>query len=150
DINELNSERLKEKILYIDSTPFLFTGTIQENICMNNKISSQKLNSIIETCNLQDIIQNCQKGIYHVVSENASNLSTGQKQRISLARALVKQPDFLIIDEALSNLDEFNFNKILKNLIKQNFGLIIISHNEFSDTIYDKKFEIINHKLILK
>lgn len=88
-------------------------------------------------------------GLKGVVKQNGSNLSGGQKQKLMLARALIKKPAVLILDEATANIDTFSEYRIFKNLEKlyNNATIIVISHKldqieEFIDRRID--FEKLN------
>lgn len=89
-------------------------------------------------------------GLEDEVSENATNLSTGQKQRISLVRASLQSPSVLILDEALSNIDEDNFRQITRNLGELNCSIIYITHSPDWIEKYDSMYEIQGSKIQLK
>lgn len=77
---------------------------------------------------------------------NSSNMSTGQRQRIALVRAILLEPEVLILDEALSNIDGNSRNKIISNLEKYNFMKIFITHESLSipnSSVYRIKNNII-------
>ena len=94
----------------------MFDSTILENIIDNKIFSKSRLNKIIETCALKDILDNCQNGIKTHVGEFGKEFSGGQVQRILLARALYSGTSLLVIDEGTSALDENNENQIIQSL----------------------------------
>ncbi|PDY44654.1 peptidase domain-containing ABC transporter [Bacillus pseudomycoides] len=140
DINNFNEEELRKKIIYLNENPFLFKNTIEENLCMG-KIFDKK--SIIKACQvaeIYDLINSLPKGFEFHLNENASNLSTGQKQRLSLARAILHHPNVLILDESLSNVDSKTFKQIYSNLSKLECTIVFITHNPEIINDYDRKF----------
>ena len=119
DINISNFclKKLREKIGYISQNIFLFNSTIKENILLGNEsVTDDELMEILGECKLDTKITNLEKGIYEKVSEKGLNFSGGQKQKIALARALVKKPDVIIIDEGTSNIDLESEKEILEIL----------------------------------
>ena len=129
-------------------------NTIKENIVFGREnISEKNIIGIIKLVGLDELINSLPEGIDTNVGNLGSSFSGGQKQRIAIARALVLNPNVIILDEATNALDadtEKNFLEII-NKIKKNRIIIFIAHSEliknFCDTkmiIKDKKIEIIN------
>ncbi len=76
-----------------------------------------------------DFINKFDDKLEHKINSDKTNLSTGEKQRIALARTIILEPEIIIFDEALSNIDETNKKIILKNLQKYDVMKIYITHN---------------------
>lgn len=116
------------KIAFLNNSPNLFMLTLIENILLNREINEKELKYIINLCLLNEL-DLFGKGGKRVVGENGFEPSTGEKQRIVLARALVSFPEVLILDESLSSLDNKSFSKIEENLLQEYSGLFIhVSH----------------------
>lgn len=117
--------------MYVSGEGLLFDDTIKNNIMMDNDDISD--NEIIEVCKklqIDDFIQSLPFSYNSYVDENGSIFSTGQRQRINIARALIHRPDILILDEATSNLDlvsEIRINELL-NQLHGKTTCIIIAH----------------------
>lgn len=126
---ELSS--LRERIGYVSQSPFLIEGTIRENICYGYPQANQEeMDHASQVSGIYDFIQGLPEKYEAHLGERGVNLSEGQKQRLSIARALIKNPDILVLDEPTSSLDrnveEMIFNK-LPGLLRGR-TLFIIAH----------------------
>lgn len=151
EIRHYRINKLRDELVYLQSNPYIFNGTIKENILLDkvNNFDMNKLYEIINQVGLKDDINNMKKGINTLIKTHTTNLSTGQCQKISLARVLVKNPSIVILDEPTSSLD-IETEKEITLTIKQVFTgktLIIISHREEILKICDKVYTIKNLKL---
>lgn len=129
NINDINLEVLRDKIAYISQEPFLFNATIMENLKFGKEHVSYE--NIIEGCKkaqIHDFINSLPLRYDTLIEENGSNFSGGQKQRLSIARAIIKNPDILIMDEATSNLDSITEKAIsdtMEEFMKDKTSIII-------------------------
>ncbi len=129
-----NLNNNKINIGYIGQKPHLINDTLKKNITFGketSKYDETKIKKIIKMMNLSDLATNTKNILDFVIKENSSNISLGQAQRISIARALYFNPDVLILDEPTSSLDRNNEEIILNILkkIKNKKTIIIVSHN---------------------
>jgi ATP-binding cassette subfamily B protein len=131
NLKDMNIEALREKIAYISQDIFLFSGTIYENLTlgMENPNMEEVVRVASMTC-AHDFISQMPLRYETYLEENGANLSGGQKQRLAITRALLKNPDILIMDEATSNLDSITEKAISRMIDEQTSGLttIIIAH----------------------
>jgi ATP-binding cassette, subfamily B, bacterial PglK len=142
----------QSKIAYVTQKVYLTDGSIIENIilgkskdCYNYKIFKE----VIDICGLADFINNLQDKEESLIGERGTKLSGGQQQKLGIARALYKQPDILILDEATNALDEESEKEILKlitNLNKKT-TIILVSHKESVLHISKKIYEIENNQI---
>ncbi|MCK5056779.1 MAG: ABC transporter ATP-binding protein [Candidatus Aminicenantes bacterium] len=136
DIKEIDLKELRDRIGFISQDTFLFNKTIRENIVFgNNGISGEKVMRILEECKMKDKISSLDKGLDHLVCEKGNNFSGGEKQRISLARTLIKNPDVIILDEATANLDKKTEAEIEKIVFQKSKDKIIIKISHHQDDI---------------
>lgn len=144
NIQKLNLENWREKIALITQDNSLFTGTIYDNLISGLKkipTNNEIMNSLKKAHIYEEIMQK-KEGLKFFVGEKGSNLSEGQKQRVQIARAFLKNSEIFIFDEATSNLDSKSEKVIMDNLNKnkEKIILIIIAHRlstiQDSDYIY--------------
>ena len=129
DYTTLTLDSIQSKIGIVLQTPHLFSGTIEENIRYGNLAASQ--DEIIEASRLagaNDFIATLENGYQEEVGEGGNLLSVGQKQLISLARAVLRKPDIFIMDEATSSVDTITESLIqqgMENLMADRTSIII-------------------------
>lgn len=127
----VNPRLWRSKIGVVMQDGHLFSDSIAKNIALGEEIiDKRKLQQSISIANLQSYIEYLPLGYNTVIGPEGQGLSQGQKQRILIARAVYKEPDFLFFDEATSALDTFNEMLILENLKAafKNKTIIIVSH----------------------
>ena len=122
---------LRNSIAYISQNPFFFADTIRNNLTNGNEeISDEQIEAVCKMCLANQFIETLPLGYDTVLSENGENLSNGQRQKIALARALLANPQILILDEATCNLDSVSEKKI-NEMLSYNFSnmsCIFITH----------------------
>ncbi len=110
----------------------LFAGNVIENIAVGEfQANMERILSICKNIGILDFIETLPNGFNTYLGENGASLSGGQKQRIAIARALYKQPEILVLDEATSSLDSTSENYIqrtIQNLREQQKTIIVIAH----------------------
>jgi len=129
----------------------LLRGTLLRNIRYRNpRVSDTELQRVVEFCQLQDLVGRLPKGIMTRLSEGGRGLSSGERQRIVLARALLDQPSILLLDEADTNLDTAA-GVILEQLLEQYRGTILmVSHEQKYVLKADQVWYLQHGKLIEK
>lgn len=146
-LDKIPLKQFREAIAYIGPEAFLKEGTVYENLCygLNKKPTEEELIAAVKQADCLDFIYASNHKWETMISENGLGLSAGQKQRLGFARAYLRQPKILILDEATSNLDMETEARIIDNLkpIKNKMIILAASHR-------DRILEIADQKIYLK
>ncbi|MBM7689565.1 ATP-binding protein [Enterococcus ureilyticus] len=130
NVRDWSLDKLRKKIAIAPQTAILFTGTIRENLQWGKeKASDDECWQALETAQCKEFVENLSDGLDTQVYEGGKNFSGGQKQRLTIARALIHKPAVLILDDSLSALDyqtDLNLRTALKQDLKET-TLILIS-----------------------
>jgi ATP-binding cassette, subfamily B, multidrug efflux pump len=122
---------LRKNIGFVPQETFLFSDRIRENIALGvESATDQEIQSAADAANIAADIESFPEGYDTMVGERGITLSGGQKQRAAIARALIRNPKILILDDALSSVDTHTEDKILNHLrdVMQGRTTIFISH----------------------
>jgi ATP-binding cassette, subfamily B, multidrug efflux pump len=131
DVRDLSPEDLRRNIGFVPQETFLFSATIAENIAFGvNAATGEEIQRAAEIAGLAPDIAAFPEGYKTMVGERGLTLSGGQKQRTAIARAVLRNPRILILDDALSSVDTVTEERILSSLsgVMQNRTTILISH----------------------
>lgn len=130
NVRDWSIDKLRNKIAITPQTAILFTGTIRENLQWGKEnATDDECWQALETAQCKEFVEDLSDGLDTQVYEGGKNFSGGQKQRLTIARALIHRPDILILDDSLSALDyqtDLNLRTALKRDLKET-TLIIIS-----------------------
>lgn len=144
-LKDLDLKKLRKRIGFISQSTFLFNKTIRENIAFTGSgYSDEDVLNILEKCEIKEKVLSLENGLEHVLSEKGDDFSGGEKQRLSLARALIKQPGLIIMDEATSNIDKETKEKIEDIIYRDSNDKIIIeiSHRDGSQKRFNKFLDL--------
>jgi ABC-type multidrug transport system fused ATPase/permease subunit len=131
DASEYSLDSLRQRIGYVSQSTLLMAGTIGENLRYGNQnASSEEIEKAVRTAEIYDFIMGLPQKYDSIVGEKGVNFSEGQKQRLSIARALIKDPDILIMDEPTAALDSLTESLIFETLPTKIRGktLFMIAH----------------------
>ena len=130
NIKDLSLGSIRDSILYVSQNEELFTGSIKDNILMGRDVPDNLFQDVANICELESIVSKKSMRYDSLVEVSAKNISGGEKQRIILARGLLKNANIIILDEALSEVDKDLESKIIKNIKKyfHDKTIIYISH----------------------
>ena len=130
NINDLTTSSVRKKIAYVSQNDFWFQDTIFNNLTIGNPAATAKeVEKILDIVKMREYIESKQYGLNTILEEGATNLSSGEKQRFSIAKALIANPDVLVLDESTSNLDASTEEFIVNSLAHEKDKIkIVIAH----------------------
>lgn len=141
-LQEIDMYSLRRRNMGIfEQNPVLFEDTISYNMQLNqDELNAENIIQAIDILGLRDFLNNLPQGLDTFLYENASNISGGEKQKIALLRAIIKNPDVLLLDEPTSALDTITTKRLIEYLIsiKEEKIIIVVSHNDEVSQIADK------------
>ncbi len=146
DIRSLEPEERTKKVGFILQEPFLFTGTVKENILYGNEpykdYTDEQLENVLKEANLEELLAIFDQGLETKVLSSGDSISLGQKQLIAFMRAVLRNPEILILDEATANIDTIT-EQLLSNILEKlpaTTTRVIIAHRlntiQNADEIY--------------
>jgi len=135
DIKDLKQKELRERIGFVSQKAFLFSGTIEDNLRHgHDKASLEEINHALTIAQAKDFVGD---DLDYKVSQSGKNFSGGQRQRLSIARMLVKKPDIYVFDDSFSALD-FKTDSLLRSALKEEtVNSIVITVAQRITTIMD-------------
>ena len=118
DVKEYDLKTLRDSVAVVLQKNFLFSGTVRSNMQWGNKdATDEEIIKAIEIAQIPDILNHYAEGLDHVVEQGGANFSGGQKQRLCIARAILKQPKILILDDSTSAVDT-KTDKLIRRALK--------------------------------
>ncbi len=150
DIDKIDSSSLKDNVSLVLQSTYLFNESILENLKVAKENAS--FNEIVNStrkANIHTFIQGLKNGYKSEIKTMGDNLSSGEKQRLGLARAFLKNTPLILLDEPTSNVDSINEGIILKSILeaKKDHAIILVSHRESTMAIADRIYRFENKTL---
>lgn len=141
DINDYNLWSIREGITYVSQNEFLLTDTIYNNINMKGTRDAEYIFDVCKMIGVDKIVKFKDGGYNMILEENGSNISGGERERILLARAFVRDSDVYILDESFSEIDSLGEREILGKIFSKykDKTIIVISHRMDNNDLYDRK-----------
>lgn len=138
DLKQLNMNWWRGKIAYIEQDPFIFKGTVYENVRLGDLNASRKeVEEILKCTGLSELAEK-------QAEQFGENFSSGEIQRISIARALLKKSDILFVDEPFNNLDSLGKKLIEELFSSKSRTIVFVSHDEpllkYADKVYNMDY----------
>lgn len=152
DLNHFSNESIRKMIGIVPQKIELFSGTLLENLILDDEDPSMtKLMRLFQQLNLVDFLKKLPDGFYTKVSENGTNFSAGEKQRLAIARTLYYNPEVIIFDEPTSSLDSKSETIVMNTILKlKEIGktVIIITHKYHKLEFMDKIIVLRNGEIV--
>jgi ATP-binding cassette, subfamily B, bacterial len=152
DIREIKLESLRGQIAVVPQSPVIFSDTVFENVALGAEDASEAtVRQACDLANATEFIERLKKGFETKLGQRGTTLSGGQVQRIAIARALIRRPKVLLLDEPNSSLDSKSEASIISSLmrLKEHMTIIIVSHDTHTlSGIADRIFVIDDGKIV--
>src|SRR6266516_1191199 len=153
-INDIDLEGLRERIGLVTQDTQLFSGSIRENLLfVNPSASDQDCMTVLNKAACQSLLRRADKGLDTVIGEGGVKVSGGEKQRLSIARALLRRPNLLVFDEATSSLDSLTEEEISETIrevsVRKDLITILIAHR-LSTVIHADKIFVLERGQIVE
>jgi ATP-binding cassette subfamily B protein len=151
--NDIDLDQLREKIGFVTQDTQLFSGTIRENLLfVRPNATDEECLQVLERAACQNLLARADNGLNTVIGEGGVKVSGGEKQRLSIARALLRQPDILVFDEATSSLDSITEEEITETIrdvsVIKDHITILIAHRLSTIMHADKIYVLEKGKII--
>ena len=154
DSREINLDELRERIGFVTQDTQLFSGSIKENLLfVNPNATDAEIYSALEKAACQSLLARADKGIDTVIGEGGVKVSGGEKQRLSIARALLRKPQLLVFDEATSALDsitEHEITETIKQINRDNSCITILIAHRLSTIMHANRIYVLEQGNIIE
>ncbi len=148
NIKDVSQKELRSRIGYIPQKAVLFSGDIESNLRFaDENASMDNINTAIEVSQSKEFIDSKKEGLKYNIAQGGTNVSGGQKQRLSIARAITKQPDIYIFDDSFSALDyktDVALRQALNKLVEQSHAMVFIVAQRISTIMHADKIIVLD------
>lgn len=128
-LDEIPRGALAASVSFVDQDVFLFEGTVRDNVALwDPSITDEAVADALKDAHLYDVVARRPGGVHGRVEQDGRNFSGGQRQRLEIARALVRRPSVLVLDEVTSALDAETEQLIIDNLRRRGCACVVIAH----------------------
>ena len=140
NLKNVKIDSIRNNICYVSQNEYVFTDSIKNNIVMNKTIKKQDLEKVLKVTMVDKILKKRNINLDYLLEENGHNLSAGERQKILLARTLLRNTDYIVLDETMNEIDIDSERKILER-IKTEYKktLILISHRNSNTDLFNKR-----------
>lgn len=144
NLKNISRQSIQDSFTYVSQNNYITNDTIKNNIIYDRDIDDNNYKRIIDICNLNALIESKYLKDNFMIEDNGFNISGGERQKIILARSLLKDSNYIILDEALSEVDVIEEKQILNKIFDycKNKTLIYISHKKEIISMFKEKYEI--------
>ncbi|MEP3839073.1 MAG: ABC transporter transmembrane domain-containing protein [Algibacter sp.] len=150
DVKLFDKNTIRDNVLLVSNEDILFNESLLYNITFGKNIDVNKVVEMAKKIDFYDFVISNSEGLDYKISENGKNLSTGQRKKILLLRALLSNASIIMLDEVLSGIDTTSRMVIENTLMNSKKAFLIISHEAVSHMEFDKTYVLDNGKLMLQ
>ena len=145
--NDVNLDKLREQIGFVTQDTQLFSGTIRENLLfVNPKATDSECYDVLQKSACQQLLARADKGLDTIIGEGGVKVSGGEKQRLSIARALLRKPRLIVFDEATSSLDSLTEEEItdtIRTLSENKEHITILIAHRLSTVMHADRISVL-------
>lgn len=143
ELKQLHLKSWRQHTAWLTQNPIIYQGTLFDNVTLGRSIPVDQVKMALKKAYAEELMTRLPSGLNTVLSEYGNSLSVGQAQRIALARALVKLPKWLFLDEPTASVDEVSAHYILQSIneLPQSVGMVSVTHR--LDKIHDFDWVIV-------
>ena len=144
NLKDINNETISNNMTYVSQKSFIFNDTLKNNIICDRAINMNDYEKVINICNLINFRNNKALRNNFLIEDDGFNISGGERQKIILARSLLKESNYIILDEALSEVGILEEKEIINKIFKhyKDKTIIYISHKPEIINMFDQKFKL--------
>lgn len=144
NLKDIGSNIIHDNFTYVSQNSFINNDTLKNNIIFKRNISESEYEKVIELCNLNNLRDSKSLRNNYMIEDNGFNISGGERQKIILARSLLKDSNYIILDEALSEISVEEEKEIINKIINiyQDKTIIFISHKKEIIDMFNDKYEL--------
>lgn len=154
NLNQIDFNQLRNRIGIVSQDTQLFAGTIRENLLFVNQAATEsQMMEVLKMASCHTLLARSENGLDTVIGEGGMKISGGEKQRLSIARALLRSPDLLIFDEATSALDsitESDINKTIHQISRTKKHIMVLIAHRLSTIMHSNKIVVLEKGKIVE
>ncbi len=151
EINQFSLQSVRSKIAFVPQDPMIFDDTLRANLCyeLDNEPTKAEVERVLDITQLTKVVESLPNGLDSLIGDKGAQLSAGQRQRIAIARALLKNAPILILDEATAALDPRTEDLVMKALLNEMRGktILLTSHRLSTVGYADCIFVLQGHQI---
>lgn len=144
----INKRSYRNNLGIVLQESMLFNDSIKENILMGRYADDKEIIQAISNSDLNNFVEMFSSKLDTIISEDGNNISGGQRQKLCIARAILKNPKVILMDEPTSSLDNISENRIMNNLFKMDSTVLVVAHRLSNISRFDKIIVMNNGKII--
>lgn len=147
-LKDVSPEPLSKHMAFVFDTSFIFEDTVRRNLTLyDNNISDKAFNDALrDAC----LVERFSEGLDEVLEEEGRNISGGEKQRLEIARCLMREPSFIALDEATSSLDEKTEGMVLNNIRRRGYTTLLLTHRLSAINLCDQVYVLDQGTIVQK
>ncbi len=148
NLKDISSKSIQNNMTYVSQQSYIFNDTLKNNIILERKISNQQYEKVLKICNLKELRNSKILRNNFMLEDNGFNISGGERQKIVLARSLLKNSNYIILDEALSEVGVKEEKEIINKIFCyfKEKTIIYISHKKEIINMFDLKYKLERRK----